>query len=500
MSLTNNKAALFGKGSATASLAPAVSVTKTSSTAKTSTSANTTSAAVAAAKAKKISEAEEYRQKAENYLKTSFLQWKPDYVASAPMFERAADLYKQADDMLTASEMMLKAAQSHEGYNALASVAVANTKAATLLKAAGPGQEKRVAELLLTAAEFWGLSGDIQKYGETTAKAAKEMEDVNSKEAKATYEKSVSILCPDNQPTSPIAVEIFRNFFSFLVRKRMLDDAIALSSQMVKVMLASELDSSAFKVLASVTVIQLAQGDSVKAQQTYLQEHMNIPGYLQSRECVLADDLTMAFSSEDLDKLDKAKRSPEMHYLDYEVQQLGKALTLFDPVFLAPAPAQATAPARSAAKASPVQSNSSGGGGKSDLFGKSAPPPLSATQQTSPSARAAGRPAPPPPPPLPPAPKPEEAGEADEEEAEEEEHADLDGLHIDDDAEEGEDDDIAGDRKERNYGEFTGVITDSARSASGEEMMGHLSAATTEALLNQQQQQTVDEDDELDLS
>lgn len=174
MSLTNNKAALFGKGNtSTAAQKPSTTQSKTSTTSSTTTS--TSSAAVIAAKAKKIAEAEEYREKGEKYLKTSFLQWKPDYVASAPMFERAADLYKQGDDALTASEMMLKAAQSHEGYNALASVAVANTKAATLLKSVGAGHEKRVSELLLTAAEFWGLSGDLQKYGETTAKAAKEV-------------------------------------------------------------------------------------------------------------------------------------------------------------------------------------------------------------------------------------------------------------------------------------------------------------------------------------
>lgn len=179
MSLSNNKAALFGKSAPSSTTsAPQTSTTSTTRTTTSTTKSTTTannSAVVAAARAKKIAEAEEYRGKAENYLKTSFLQWNPDYIASAPMFERAAELYKQADDMENASAMMLKAAKSHEGYNALASVAVANTKAATFTKAIGSGREKRVAELLNIAAEFWGLSGDIQKYGETIAKAAKEV-------------------------------------------------------------------------------------------------------------------------------------------------------------------------------------------------------------------------------------------------------------------------------------------------------------------------------------
>lgn len=197
-----------------------------------------------------------------------------------------------------------------------------------------------------------------------------------------------------------------------------------------------------------------------------------MPGYLQSRECVLADDLTMAFSSEDLEKLDAAKRSPEMHYLDYEVQQLGKGLTLYDPVFLTPAPASVIAPAaHSAVKASPTQS-----GSKSDLFGKPVAPAAPPTQ-ASPTTRA-GRPSPPPPPPPPAAPVEEDAPE---------ESFNLDELHIEEESEEL-------DEKERNYGEFSGVIEDSAI-RSGEGVLSHLSPATTEALLSQQ-----NDDDELDLS
>lgn len=177
MSLSANKAALFGKsggGGAT----PQATATKPVSATKGSVTTSNNSAMLAAARAKRITEAEEFRGKAENYLKTSFLQWKPDYVAAATMFERASDLYKQADDNNNALLMMLKASDCHEGYNALASVAVANTKAAALAKAvAGTagGREKQTAEYLAKAAEFWGLSGDLAKYGETFAKAAKEV-------------------------------------------------------------------------------------------------------------------------------------------------------------------------------------------------------------------------------------------------------------------------------------------------------------------------------------
>jgi len=62
------------------------------------------------------------------------------------------------------------------------------------------------------------------------------------------------------------------------------------------------------------------------------------------RECVLADDLTMAFSSNDIDKLDKVKKLPEVNYLDFEVQRLCKGLSLFDSIYTDDTPINAKQP------------------------------------------------------------------------------------------------------------------------------------------------------------
>jgi hypothetical protein len=47
----------------------------------------------------------------------------------------------------------------------------------------------------------------------------------------------------------------------------------------------------------------------------------------------VADDLLMAFQQQDLDKLDKVKLSPQLFYLDSDVQALLKALNFFDMEF-----------------------------------------------------------------------------------------------------------------------------------------------------------------------
>lgn len=76
---------------------------------------------------------------------------------------------------------------------------------------------------------------------------------------------AISVLCPElGPPSSPIAADILRNCFSFLVRQRMFAEALLLSKDMIRVFQAAELESAVFKVLASVTVIQLALGDAVQ--------------------------------------------------------------------------------------------------------------------------------------------------------------------------------------------------------------------------------------------
>ena len=47
----------------------------------------------------------------------------------------------------------------------------------------------------------------------------------------------------------------------------------------------------------------------------------------------MADDLLMAFQQQDLDKLDKVKLSPQLFYLDSDVQALLKTLNFFDMEF-----------------------------------------------------------------------------------------------------------------------------------------------------------------------
>lgn len=182
MNLNNSKQALFGtsnKGGNPQNVSQPI-VTTVSSTPQSKTAgmtiggSKTTGIAMSAeARQKKMNEAHEAYVKGEENLKTSFFQWKPDHLSAASNFERSGDLYKAADQPKRAIKAYILSSDQYEKCNTLASAALNRGKAAELAKEIG--DQARCVEIMLEAAEMWGLHGDIQKYGETLEKVAKEV-------------------------------------------------------------------------------------------------------------------------------------------------------------------------------------------------------------------------------------------------------------------------------------------------------------------------------------
>lgn len=199
MSLSQNKNALFGNkpsgggsgaakpatasatvpkppGSATAAApaaAPPVSRTAGMSLKPVGSASSSQPSLSIEAKRKKMEEAREASEKGMTCLKTSIFQWKPDHLSAAVHFENSANLYRVVGEYKSAIGMMMKAAESNEECGILSAAAVNKTKAADIAKESG--NVKLCVKYLKDAAETWGIHGELQKYGETLMKAAKEV-------------------------------------------------------------------------------------------------------------------------------------------------------------------------------------------------------------------------------------------------------------------------------------------------------------------------------------
>eukprot|EP01031_Cornospumella_fuschlensis_P048578 gene48578-59490_t len=133
--LQQNKAALFGSkgktaGSGSAPSSTPASIVSAGTGTSTTTGASktagltfkgasaTTSAQSQASKQRKVAEAQELSEKAQQALKTSMFQWKPDHLTASSYFEKASELYKQAGELRNALLLMNQASESNEALGA----------------------------------------------------------------------------------------------------------------------------------------------------------------------------------------------------------------------------------------------------------------------------------------------------------------------------------------------------------------------------------------------
>ena len=207
-----------------------------------------------------------------------------------------------------------------------------SSKASDCCKEGGDLEE--CADLLQKAAYAWGMYGDTSKTADTYIKAAKTLESSIPEKAKALYDKGCDMAFPANTPAEripqlhPGSIEMFRDKFNFLLKQSMYADALAHAPRMTALFQGFGSENSMTKTMLAVTILHLTLGDVVKAEQIHLQDHFNNSTYLNSKECKIADDLIMAFKIFDADLLEKTQGMPDLNYVDREIQNLARKLSL----------------------------------------------------------------------------------------------------------------------------------------------------------------------------
>jgi len=83
---------------------------------------------------------------------------------------------------------------------------------------------------------------------------------------------------------------------------------------------------SLFKAYLTETILQLAMGDVVAADKTFMDVHLQNTSYLSSRECELAEELIRAIKSFDQDSLENLKKSRVLANVDPVIRELVQSL------------------------------------------------------------------------------------------------------------------------------------------------------------------------------
>lgn len=311
------------------------------------------------ARAAKLKEAEEYKAKAKNCMKTGLFK-RSDPVMASTFYKRAADAFQVAGEDRQERLYRVSSADCQLQIGAFSSAAAEYTRAAELLMISDEAddtleQKRRDGSFYhKQAAEAWRQMNEPAKAASSMVQSAlaflhQDNSDVLSKETLSGLEEAVESFVPDplnhycryrqtgvsafidadsdETATKPSAgtLELCKNH---IVSRAYSHEPIweviyllvgygeyasALYAAGASSTLLSRDGISTLTLSRSFcmeTILTLAMGDPVAAEQNFVSIHCQKSSYLNSRECKLSEELYRSIKMRDIDTLDEV-RSPE---------------------------------------------------------------------------------------------------------------------------------------------------------------------------------------------
>lgn len=306
------------------------------------------------AKDAKLMEAEDYREKAKKAMQSGIFS-RPDPLAASTYYKRAADAYQQCNEFRLERMYRISSADCQVAVGAFATAAAEYTRAAELFEVADDETTEMKREIgrkcLLNASDAWLNMNEPGKAADSKVAAAKVLtwgDDSNAlaKAALAALEEAVEAHVPD--PLNPYSryrqtgISAYINPDSDETAENPSSETLAFAEQhvvsrpyahesvqdvvyllisfgeylsalyaqgAVSVLLSRDGVSSLTlsRSFVAETILTLAMGDPIAAEQQFLNIHVQKTSYLTSRECKLAEELFRAVKMRDDEALEEAR-------------------------------------------------------------------------------------------------------------------------------------------------------------------------------------------------
>ncbi|KAI1888970.1 hypothetical protein AGOR_G00174250 [Albula goreensis] len=271
--------------------------------------------------AQKINEAHEHIAKAEKYLKTSFMKWKPDYDSAASEYAKAAVAFKNAKQLEQAKDAYLKEAEAHTENRALFHAAKALEQAGMMLK--DMQRMPEAIQYIEKASMMYVENGTPDTAAMALDRAGKLIEPMDLEKAVNLYQQAASVF--ENEDRLRQAVELLGKASRLLVRQHRFDEA-AVSLQKEKNMY-KEIENypTCFKKTIAQVLVHLHRNDFVAADKC-VRESYSIPGFSGSEDCVAMEQLLQGYDEQDEEQVYRVCNSPLVKYMDNDYAKLAISL------------------------------------------------------------------------------------------------------------------------------------------------------------------------------
>ena len=327
------------------------------------------------AKLKKMKEAEKFRDSAVACMQKGIFT-RPDPLTAANFYNRAADIYGQCGEARLERLHRVAAADCQMGSGSYPSAAMDYSKAAELALTSDETLERRRKEghkLWADASKAWTNAGETSKAATALVQAALAMvlDDETTymdKAALTAMEEAVEVFVPDVLNPFGRHRATGKSLYSEQTHHTPSPETMALAREhAIKAPYAHEQVQQLIVILTKYgeyasalyatgaasymlendgistltlsrsyireTILQLAMGDPVAAEQSFLNRHVQHDHYLHARECKLAEELFRSILNRDEVSLEDA-RSPTggnraaMSALDAPLRQLVQNLRI----------------------------------------------------------------------------------------------------------------------------------------------------------------------------
>uniref|UniRef100_A0A8C8CQE6 Gamma-soluble NSF attachment protein n=1 Tax=Oncorhynchus tshawytscha TaxID=74940 RepID=A0A8C8CQE6_ONCTS len=265
--------------------------------------------------AAKINEAHDHIAKAEKYLRTSFMKWKPDYDSAASEYSKAAVAFKNAKMLEEAKEAYLQEAEAHT-----------NNKTYPFNTCVSLQDMQRIPEAIQyieRASMMYVENGTPDTAALALDRAGKLIESQDLAKAVDLYQKAASVF--ENEDRLRQAVEMLGKSSRLLVRQHKLDEA-AVSIQKEKNMY-KEIENypTCFKKTSAQVLVHLHRNDFVAADKC-VRESYSLPGFSGSEDCIALEQLLQGYDEQDEDQVHRVCNSPLFKYMDNDYAKLSVSL------------------------------------------------------------------------------------------------------------------------------------------------------------------------------
>uniref|UniRef100_A0A8C8K4Z8 Gamma-soluble NSF attachment protein n=1 Tax=Oncorhynchus tshawytscha TaxID=74940 RepID=A0A8C8K4Z8_ONCTS len=275
--------------------------------------------------AAKINEAHDHIAKAEKYLKTSFMKWKPDYDSAASEYSKAAVAFKNAKMLEEAKEAYLQEAEAHTNNKTYPFAANALEAAGMMLKVSFNDMQRipEAIQYIERASMMYVENGTPDTAALALDRAGKLIESQDLAKAVDLYQKAASVF--ENEDRLRQAVEMLGKASRLLVRQHKLDEA-AVSIQKEKNMY-KEIENypTCFKKTIAQVLVHLHRNDFVAADKC-VRESYSLPGFSGSEDCIALEQLLQGYDEQDEDQVHCVCNSPLFKYMDNDYAKLSISL------------------------------------------------------------------------------------------------------------------------------------------------------------------------------